>query len=77
VHAVALVGRWELDPGYGCARLGNASAKQVRRRLRPLDSVEQKRLAVVEAAQPRPMNGILVAITVMNWTFASSGKLAM
>jgi hypothetical protein len=27
--------------------------------------------------QPRPMNGILVAITVMNCTFASSGRLAM
>ena len=27
--------------------------------------------------QPRPMNGILVAITVMNWTFASRGRLAM
>jgi hypothetical protein len=26
---------------------------------------------------PRPMNGIFVAITVMNWTFASSGRLAM
>jgi|SRR5579862_8983438 len=26
---------------------------------------------------PRPMNGILVAITVMNWTFASSGRLAI
>jgi hypothetical protein len=27
--------------------------------------------------QPRPMNGILVAITVRNWTLASSGRLAM
>ena len=27
--------------------------------------------------QPRPMNGIFVAITVMNWTFASSGNPAM
>ena len=26
---------------------------------------------------PRPMKGILVAMTVMNWTFASSGRLAM
>ena len=26
---------------------------------------------------PRPMKGILVAITVMNWTFASSGRRAM
>jgi hypothetical protein len=27
--------------------------------------------------QPRPMKGIFVAISVMNWTLASSGKLAM
>ena len=27
--------------------------------------------------QPRPMNGIFVAMTVMNWTLASSGRLAM
>jgi hypothetical protein len=27
--------------------------------------------------QPRPTNGILVAITVMNITLASSGRLAM
>jgi hypothetical protein len=27
--------------------------------------------------QPRPMNGIFVAITVMNCTFASSGRPAM
>ena len=29
------------------------------------------------AGYPRPMNGIFVAITVMNCTFASSGRLAM
>ena len=28
-------------------------------------------------AYPRPINGIFVAITVMNCTFASSGRLAM
>jgi len=27
--------------------------------------------------QPRPTNGILVAMIVMNWTFASSGRLAI
>ncbi len=27
--------------------------------------------------QPRPMKGIFVAITVRNWTLASSGRLAM
>jgi hypothetical protein len=26
---------------------------------------------------PRPMKGIFVAITVMNWTFALNGRLAM
>jgi hypothetical protein len=26
---------------------------------------------------PRPMNGMLVAMIVMNWTFASSGRLAI
>jgi len=26
---------------------------------------------------PRPIKGIFVAITVMNWTFASSGREAM
>jgi len=28
-------------------------------------------------SQPRPTNGILVAMTVMNSTLASSGRLAM
>jgi hypothetical protein len=32
---------------------------------------------VAGVSQPRPMNGILVAMTVMNCTFASSGRLAM
>jgi hypothetical protein len=27
--------------------------------------------------QPWPINGLLVAITVMNWTFASRGRLAI
>ena len=27
--------------------------------------------------QPRPMNGIVVAVIVRNWTFASSGSPAM
>ena len=31
----------------------------------------------LDAHQPRPMNGIFVAITVRNWTFASSGSPAM
>ena len=30
-----------------------------------------------QRCQPRPMNGIFVAITVRNCTFASSGRLAM
>ena len=31
----------------------------------------------IPSGQPRPMNGIFVAITVMNCTFASSGSVAM
>jgi hypothetical protein len=27
--------------------------------------------------EPRPTNGIFVAMIVMNWTFASGGRLAM
>ena len=35
------------------------------------------RIVIVPASQPRPMNGIFVAMIVMNWTFASRGRLAM
>jgi hypothetical protein len=31
----------------------------------------------ITAHHPRPINGIFVAITVMNWTFTSSGNPAM
>ncbi len=31
----------------------------------------------IPRAYPRPMNGIRVAITVMNWTLAESGRPAM
>ena len=34
-------------------------------------------VAAARRPQPRPTNGILVAITVRNCTFASSGRLAM
>ena len=37
--------------------------------------LQEKRRA--RCRHPRPMNGIFVAITVMNCTFASSGRLAM
>ena len=33
--------------------------------------------SVIAAHYPRPINGILVAITVMNCTFASNGRLAI
>jgi hypothetical protein len=33
--------------------------------------------AVSRDAQPRPMKGIFVAMTVMNCTLASNGRLAM
>jgi hypothetical protein len=35
------------------------------------------RLDLSGRAQPRPTNGMAVAITVRNWTLASSGRLAM
>ncbi len=34
-------------------------------------------LSLVSFSQPRPTNGIFVAITVMNCTLASSGRLAI
>lgn len=34
-------------------------------------------LSTAGSDQPRPTKGILVAMTVMNWTFASSGRPAM
>ena len=36
-----------------------------------------RRIAQNRSPQPRPINGIAVAISVMNNTFASSGRLAM
>jgi hypothetical protein len=38
---------------------------------------EDRCAASLVALQPRPPKGILVAMTVMNCTFASSGRLAM
>jgi hypothetical protein len=35
------------------------------------------RFLVRDGAYPRPTNGIFVAMMVMNWTFESSGRLAM
>ena len=44
----------------------------------PLYSLEcRQRLDKWVSPQPRPTSGILVAMTVMNRTFASSGRLAM
>jgi hypothetical protein len=34
-------------------------------------------MTLCDATHPRPTNGILLAITVMNSTLASSGRLAM
>ena len=42
-----------------------------------IDAVSSSRRSPKTSRYPRPMNGILVAITVMNCTFASSGRLAM
>lgn len=43
---------------------------------RHLKSAPQPKFQQLEP-QPRPTNGIVVAITVMNSTLASSGRLAM
>ena len=44
----------------------------------PMPPADRMRsIAVVPSNQPRPTNGIFVAMTVMNWMFASSGRLAM
>jgi hypothetical protein len=40
-------------------------------------SAAHSRRAVKEQANPRPTNGMVLAITVMNKTLASSGRLAM
>ncbi len=40
-------------------------------------AVADRRSLTLAEIQPRPTKGIFVAITVMNWTFASSGRLAM
>ncbi len=42
-----------------------------------IDYKPETRKAETAKRYPLPMKGILVAMTVMNWTFASSGKLAM
>ena len=39
--------------------------------------LRRSRVAFQNVAQPRPTYGIVVAITVMNCTLASSGKPAM
>ena len=40
-------------------------------------SEPMRSIAAFLSNQPRPTNGIFVAMTVMNWMFASSGRLAM
>ena len=43
----------------------------------PLTRHAPRRAAKKTLTHPRPTNGIFVAITVMNNTFASNGKLAI
>ena len=43
----------------------------------PARTGERRTTIGLRARYPRPMNGIFVAITVMNCTFASSGRLAI
>jgi hypothetical protein len=50
---------------------------RLRRDLRQWSSLPHIVFMRLGAAQPRPANGIVLAITVMNITFASSGKPTM
>src|SRR5580658_2934713 len=63
------------SPGIACRTSGRAAA------YKPQLLVQWETSAIGIERQPkyhpRPMNGIAVAITVMNSTFASSGRLAM
>jgi 2,5-dihydroxypyridine 5,6-dioxygenase len=64
------------------APVRSTGASDVLQRLGPVVSAAAQstrggRLMRRSLTHPRPTNGILVAITVTNWTFASSGKLAM
>ena len=53
------------------------AGRRVRRGVRRGDIRRGDRLIVCAAPHPRPTNGILFAITVMNSTLVSSGRLAM
>jgi DNA-binding transcriptional MerR regulator len=57
-------------------RPASGLASILERRLAQLGE-EMERLRVERKPHPLPMNGILVAITVRNGTFASSGRLAI
>ena len=57
----------------GQPRVGVDRDEQERRVVGQVNRFE----AAIFTAHPRPTNGICVAITVMNSTFASSGRLAM
>jgi hypothetical protein len=56
----------------------NLNCKNNNRRSQPTDiRPPTRRVSAPDQGQPRPMNGIFVAMTVMNWTLASSGSVAM
>ena len=65
----------------GAERDGDKQQSDKRRRAGADEHVEVvpvlERVGEMHARQPRPTNGILFAITVMNSTLASSGRLAM
>ena len=53
------------------------SSAAVRHQPRPTDGIPSPPASSARPRHPRPMNGIVVAMIVMNWTFASSGSPAM
>jgi hypothetical protein len=56
---------------------GGERGGTLRRRAGSKRTRERAREPAAGRDHPRPTNGIFVAITVMNWTLASSGRVAM
>ncbi len=74
--------RWALTWGVGLGAIGGLTGAGVYGAGRELRDSAGTRIPVRERripppSYPRPTKGILVAITVMNWTLASGGSVAM
>jgi hypothetical protein len=63
--------------GRSDGRLAGAVADGVVGAIRSLRRASHVRRQQSPSGHPRPIYGALVAMMVMNWIFASSGKLAM